>query len=144
MSPPSLYLYLYDNLCILSSKFIFHFHFFLQYSYLLAIVHVYILFSQFLFSHHQLLLLHSQGCSSAVSAKVRLIYDMKFPEDLVLKAIEQHGRFALPSTYVQYGTLFCGIWFYVHIHKWFFCLLKLLEHLGFLSVQVKKTNLNQY
>ncbi|KAL1819912.1 hypothetical protein ACET3Z_014781 [Daucus carota] len=33
-----------------------------------------------------------EGCSSAVSAKVRLIYDMKFPEDLVLKAIEQHGE----------------------------------------------------
>ncbi|KAL8132453.1 DNA (cytosine-5)-methyltransferase DRM2-like [Apium graveolens] len=33
-----------------------------------------------------------EGCSSAVSTKVRLIYDMKFPEDLVLKAIEQHGE----------------------------------------------------
>ncbi|KAL8124335.1 DNA (cytosine-5)-methyltransferase DRM2-like [Apium graveolens] len=33
-----------------------------------------------------------EGCSSAGSAKFRLIYDMKFPEELVLKAIEQSGE----------------------------------------------------
>lgn len=33
-----------------------------------------------------------EGCSSAGSAKFRLIYDMKFPEELVLKAIEQIGE----------------------------------------------------